>query len=193
MGLSPTYNLGSNLQIPRAIPSGLPKELVDTFNEIYTGMNNLAVALITECGAGPRDINQWSTLAGITSTIQADNGSRFYVIAGEALNYGDIINIYSVGGSPNARKANATNNTKPADGFCSSPSGIAIGVAGEVILAHGVLPASGLTTGQRYYLSTASGFISSVPATAAGNIEQYLGVALNANALYFNSGYWIQH
>lgn len=193
MSVSLTYATPTNLQLPRQPPQGIPPELMGVFTEVYNVLNNLASALTKDCGAGSRNPAQWDALAGSATTILANNMSRLYVRAGEDLSYGDIISLFDAAGVLVARKANATDSSKPADGFCSVPQGIVTGVAGEVILSHGVLPASGLTIAQRYFLSTVDGFMTPVPPTAAGNIEQYLGVAISSTALYFNSSYWIQH
>lgn len=195
-GVSPSYGLPVNLRLttsPPAFSSSTPKEVASAFDELYVVLNNMARALVTLNGAAPRNAAEWSQLAGLASTILASNMGRLYVYAAETLAYGDIISLTNVAGQLQARLANATDNTKPADGFCNTVDGITIGTVGEVVLGHGVLPASGLTVAQRYYLSTTDGVMSTTPAVAAGNIEQYLGVAISDEALYFNCGYWIQH
>lgn len=193
MSVSITYNVPTNLQLPRTPPAGLPDVVVPAFNEVYQVMNNFALSLTVDCGVGSRAASQWEALKGNASTVLANNVSRFYVEASEPLAFGDIISLHNVAGEIRVRLANATDNTKPADGFCNAIAGIAAGSSGEVILAHGVLPASGLVIGTRYFLSLVSGVMTPVAPVAAGNIEQYLGVALSSEALYFNCGYWIQH
>lgn len=192
---SPVYTLPVNLRIAQNTPP-LPQATPDVknaFDEVYLGLNNLALSFVTLAGAAPRRISLWSSLAGRAQSILASNMNRLYIQASETIAYGDIISLTNVAGDLRCRLANATNNSRPADGFCSTGAGITIGAVGEVILAHGILPASGLTPAQRYFLSTTNGIMSTVPAVAAGNIEQYLGVAISATELYFNSGYWIQH
>jgi len=192
-GLS--YNLSVNFRLTSNAPP-LPLTTSDVraaFEDVYVVLNNLSNAFVTLAGASPRNRSEWPLLSGSSSTLLTSNTNRLYVEASEIIAYGDIINLTNVAGLLRVQLANAVDNTRPADGFCSSSTGIAVGEVGEVILAHGVLPASGLTPGQRYYLSTTNGIMSNVPAVAAGNIEQYLGVAISSTAMYFNSGYWIQH
>ena len=74
------------------------------------------------------------------------------------------------------------------------PDGIVSGDYGEVTLMQGLSQAhSGLTIGSRYYLSTTPGALTTTAPVAVGNIEQFVGIALSDNLLYFNSGTWIQH
>ena len=92
------------------------------------------------------------------------------------------------------RNANATNNTKPAHGYCNVVGGGVSGDYLEIILFKGLCTLfSGLTPGQQYWLATADGQIAAAAPVAAGNIEQFIGVALDANSLFFNSHYRIQH
>lgn len=194
-GTTQIYNLPVNLRIAQS-PPPLPQATADVRNalgEAWLGLNNLAYSFVTLAGAAPRNYSEWIPLAGSSSTLLTSNANRIYLEASEVIAYGDIISLTNVAGALRCRLANANDNTRPADGFCSFSSGMAIGEVGECILAHGILPASGLTVAQRYYLSTTDGIISNVPAIAAGNIEQYLGVAISPTALYFNCGYWIQH
>lgn len=192
---SQVYRLPVNLRIAQNAPPtpGASREEEALYDEVFLALNNLAYSFVTLLGAAPRNFSEWSQLAGSPSTIKADNGSRLYVEASETIAYGDIISLTNVAGALRVRLANATNNTRPAAGFCSTTTGIAIGEVGEVILGHGVLPAAGLTVAQNYFLSTVNGVMANTPAVAAGNIEQYLGIAISPTALYFNSGYWIQH
>lgn len=190
-----SYNNPTQLQIPRQFdPDAVPDaNLRHICNELLQFINNIAFSMNVDAGVGSRVISQWQMLAGSSTTLLANNHNRLYAVAGEALAYGDIVNIYDNAGVLNVRKADATTNAKPADGFNNTPQNLAIGDVGEFILAHGILPATGLTIGQRYFLSTTAGIMSTTPAVAVGNIEQYLGVAISSTALFFNSQYWIQH
>lgn len=182
-----------DFRIAQRPPVGIPRETLAAFNELYSFSQQVIQALITECGIGSRLPTDWSLLSGSSGTLLSGNLRRFYTVAEEALAIGDVISLHSTGGLLKARKANATNNTKSADGFVELAP-IAMGAVGEVILSTGVLITVGLTQGNRYFLSAAvSGGITAVAPVAAGNIEQYLGIALSTTELYFNSGYWIQH
>lgn len=164
-------------------------------NDIYASLQQMINALVNYCGIGPQLASNWSLLAGSSKTLLSGNLRRFYAVAAETVNQGAIISLTGpVGGAVQIRNANATNNTRIADGFCSTTGGITAGASGEVILGSGVVAINGLTPGQRYWLSTTNGLLQNVPATAAGNVEQILGIAIDATHFWFNTnGFWIQH
>ena len=99
------------------------------------------------------------------------------MVTSENLVAGDFVNIYSNGGVLTARKANATDNTKPCDGFVKAAS---TSPANCTVYFSGLNPnVSGLTIGVYYVLSTTGGALlalASAPATA-GNIYQPIGKA----------------
>ncbi len=99
----------------------------------------------------------------------------------------------NVGGVAQVRNANATDSSRIADGFCTTTGGISSGTVGEVQLFSGVTQFAGLVAGTRYYLSTTNGLVSPTPATAAGNVEQLVGVGIDTTHLAVNLGNWIQH
>lgn len=189
-----SYNLPLDYRIPSAPPPDATKNLANTFGQIYDAMQQVLRTFVQYCGVGPRNPDDWSILAGSPTTLLSGNLRRFYVTASEAITYGAMVSLFSSAGVLKVRNANATNNTRPCDGYCSTPGGIALGVTGEVILSTGLLGSLvGLVIGQRYYLGTANGALSTVAPVAAGNIEQYLGIAITTTDLYVNTGYWIQH
>lgn len=115
------------------------------------------------------------------------------VIAGENIVYGAAINFYDNAGVLTVRNANATNNTKPCQGFCTNAGGITTGNIGQIQTRLGNVSVTGLTNGASYFLSTTDGLIANVPAVAAGNISQFIGFAIANNVLAFNVSSWIQH
>lgn len=161
--------------------------------ELYSFGFQVIRAFVDYCGIGSQNFSNWSLLAGNPKTLLAGNLNRLYVIASETIIQGAAISLFNNGGALNVRNANATNNTRICDGFCSSPGGIIAGSPGEIILNSGVAFIGGLTIGARYWLSTTAGLIIAVPPVAAGNIEQYLGIAISATALSFNLSNWFQH
>lgn len=188
------YNSPVNFFIGQDPPDGIKDPVaVSAFQEVYNAIQNIIQALVNNCGIGPQPSSVQLQLAGVPSTLIAGNLNRLYVTASENITFGAVINLFQSGGILQARNANATNNTKPADGYCSSTVGILAGAIGEVQLGHGLTSFNGLTIGDRYYLSTTNGLVSNAPATAAGNIEQYVGVAIDVSDLFVNLGYWIQH
>lgn len=163
------------------------------FNELYSFGFQVIRAFIDYAGIGSQNFNQWGLLAGNPKTLLAGNLNRLYVTASESISQGAAISLFNNGGALGVRNANATNNTKICDGFCSSSGGISAGGVGEVILNSGLTFIGGLTIGQRYWLSTANGIITNVPPVAAGNVEQYLGIAISTTAFSFNLSNWFQH
>lgn len=175
------------------VPEGLPPELVNSFNQVYASIQQLIFALVNNCGIGPRNTDQWVNLINSTTTLLSGNLNRFYTRASEPIAYGAAVNLYNNAGTLNARNANATNNTKPCRAFCSTAGGVATGAMGEFQIVAGVAEIAGLVPGTSYYLSTTNGLISAAAAVAVGNIEQYVGFAIDSTHLAYNVGYWIQH
>ena len=163
--------------------------------EVYASIQQIINSLVNYCGIGQQLPANWSSLAGSSATLLTGNLRRFYAVASENINYGAIISLVNGGsGTVKARNANATNNTRIADGFCSTVGGVTTGNAGEFILGSGVVPINALTPGQRYWLAPTNGLIQNAAPVAAGNIEQLLGIAIDATHFFYNSnGFWIQH
>jgi hypothetical protein len=189
-----TYNLPLDYRItPVPAPEAGSNPQV-TFTIIYYAIQQILRTFVQFCGVGPRSVGDWAILAGSPSTLLRGNLGRLYVEASETIAANALISLHNAAGSLRVRNANATNNTRPADGYCSTENGILIGAVGEVVLSSGVISdLVGLVVGQRYYLTTANGQFAVAPAVAAGNIEQYIGIAITTTDLYFNTAYWIQH
>lgn len=104
------------------------------------------------------------------------------ILASEALVAGDFVNIFNNSGTPNVRKADATNN-RPANGFVLSAVNSA---ANATVYLGGMNNArSGLTPGVLYFLSTAGGVTTTAPSTV-GHLIQEIGVASNATTIQFD-------
>lgn len=180
-----------NLRLDQAPPDYLPPELQNALAPLYNAFQQLLSAFQTYVGVSQWDQDIWSQLDP-SQTIFPQFPNRLYVKATEAIALGAPVSLLLSGGSLQVRNANATDGTKPAHGYATAA--IAGGVLGEVILGHGLLIAPGaFVTGTNYYLAIVSGTYTAVPPVAAGNIEQFLGVALSANELFFNCGSWIRH
>lgn len=192
-GTTPSYTAPVDFRIAQTPPDDIPPEYRTAFSQLYTSIQQIISALTNNCGIGPRSFDQWQQLAGSPATLLSGNLNRLYAPASEDIVFGGAISLYNVAGVLTIRNANATDTTKPAKGFCSTPGGIASGTVGEVQIVSGVATITGLTPGDPYFLSTTDGLISNVPAVAAGNIEQYIGFAISSEALAFNTGYWIRH
>jgi len=106
------------------------------------------------------------------------------IIASEDLAAGDFVNIYDNAGTPNVRKADATTSGKEAVGFVLAA--VTAGNTATVYFEGTNNQVTGLTIGGRCYLSTtAGGVIQDVSAYTAGNVVQYLGVAVSATEIAF--------
>ena len=103
--------------------------------------------------------------------------------ATEALAAGDFVNIYDNSGTISVRKANATDATKPANGFVKSA--VASG-ANATVYFEGINNAlTGLTVGSQYFLSTTAGAITTTAPSTSGNIVQYIGTPHATTAIRF--------
>ena len=123
---------------------------------------------------------RWSTTM-MPVGIGADTVS---MVTSEDLAAGDLVNIYDATAVPTARKANATDATKPVVGFVlaatTSPAAALIYMEGPIT------GLSALTAGTRMYLSAASsGALTPTPPTGTGMIVQFVGRAVNATTVNF--------
>lgn len=180
------------LQLPRD-PTGAPPSVSPYLEDLYSAFYQLQLGLVQYCGIAQQPYQDWPNVTPVDTILQS-NMNRLYLYAFETLGYGDLVNVYAIGAQIAGRKADATNNTKPCWAICSTEDGIPAGEFGEVTLMQGLSQNhSGLTLGSRYYLSTTPGALTTTAPVAAGNIEQFVGLALSDTLLYFNSGTWIQH
>ena len=107
------------------------------------------------------------------------------VVTSEALAAGDIVNLH-VSTGLKARKADATTE-KEGVGFVLSAYDSA---ATATVYFEGIITGlTGLTAGSRYFLAKTAGAVTTdVSAYAAGNILQYLGIAISTTELKFEPG-----
>ena len=106
------------------------------------------------------------------------------LVASETLAAGDFVNIHDVSGTSKARKADATNATKPANGFVKSG---AVAAANVDVYLDGLNDVqTGKVAGTRYFLSAATpGAATATIPNASGNLCQFLGVATSATGIAF--------
>lgn len=98
--------------------------------------------------------------------------------AGEDIDAGEVVYI------------SAANTVSLADADSDAASAV-IGIASATVLSaasvpvimHGIAPATGLTAGARYYLSTTAGALTNTAPTGAGNNVVQVGIAKSATAL----------
>lgn len=122
--------------------------------------------------------------AGDVATVGGAPTTSANIQASENLTAGDLVNIYTLAGAARVRKANATDATKPANGFVAasvlSGSSVAVYFSGQINGGR-----SGLTPGTTYWLDTTAGSITAAPPSSAGNLVQEVGVAVSATSLAF--------
>lgn len=123
------------------------------------------------------------TPAGV---VAATDGSTQQITASENLTAGELVNLWSDAGALAIRKADATDDTKPANGFVKVA--VTSGDVG-VFFTDGQQDAgfSGLTPGATYYLAVGGG-ITVTPPAVSGNGLQSVGVAMSATTLLYQGG-----
>jgi hypothetical protein len=104
------------------------------------------------------------------------------IAASEALAAGDFVNVYNDAGVGKVRKADATTNGKPANGFVKAS--VSSGALATVFFDGNNDAVTGATAGAAYLSVTAGGASSTAP-SASGNLVQRLGVATSATSINF--------
>lgn len=195
MAATPTNSL-INLSIPATAPDGFTEPQVKAAVELFlNGFNNFLREFERYTGATQKDVTLWPNLLP-SDTLIRNQAGRLYAIASEAISVGDFVNLHNVAGVLNVRKANgAAGLVKPANGYCSTTGGVALGASGEFILSQGILTITGILPGQNIYLSTTPGLASVTPLTGAGQLEQYIGVGVanNLASIDISCGQYVQH
>lgn len=111
--------------------------------------------------------------------IGADTAS---IQASEALAAGDFVNIHNVSGAPRVRKADAATSGKEAHGFVLAA--VSSGANATVYFEGQNTQVTGKTPGARQYLSpTTPGATTETPPSAAGQVVQFVGVAISATSI----------
>lgn len=151
---------------------------------ISSGIDTMVAATQTSAGVG--DANKIVALdaSGKLDSTMMPAGMGVdakSMVTSENLAVGDFVNIYNNTGTITARKAD-NSNTRPAHGFVLTSS---TSPAANTIILTGINnQLSGMTVGARQYLST-TGARTETPVTSG--IHQYLGIAISATELEFES------
>ena len=108
----------------------------------------------------------------------------------EDLDAGDVLNIFDDGGIAKVRKADASDNTKPAHCFCVDNAVGSSFLGGDTVRVFFIsnehaIGLAGLTPGQRLYLSETAGQMTATPPTGTGKVVQVLGTAKSATTMIF--------
>ena len=102
--------------------------------------------------------------------------------ASEALAENDVVNLWDDSGTLKARKADATDDTKPVHGYVKE--GVTLG-NNATVFTDGFLPGTGLTIGSKYFLSTTPGTVTTTAPSGEDEIVQPVGVAVSATRIKF--------
>lgn len=170
----------TNLGLPNlpSITEADPR-LYNEFILIYNALRSLAVQLDRATGLEFRDnISQAQyKVDGAKNTYVVGNSSKLYLLAGEALTFGQMIHIFQDGKVYKARGFTA-DPLRKCHGYCSSESV----AANEVVEVSrtGIITTSGLTVGAEYQLFT-NGNISILAGSmsVAGRVWQNIGIAIS--------------
>lgn len=190
-------NTGTRIFRVKVFTVGVSADSTGTINDLTINVEPPAVTVeIGTVVSGETDPTVPNYVKAITALeIAAWNSASAgtnseSVTASENIAAGDFVNYHIVSGNKRMRKANATDNTKPADAFVLLA--VTSGASGTAYtLGSKNTALSGLTPGADYFLSTTNGLITSNDLTTAGNIVQCLGKAESATALRFiNQSYY---
>lgn len=163
------------------------------FLTLVSGLWKEAQAILSSAGAG--DANKIPALDSggklDISFMPSGVGNTSSIVASENIANGDYVNIWDDAGTIKVRKANATNNTKPAHGF------VLVGGSTSSTLTVYPLSAintalSGLTKGANYFLSTVAGGVVSTAPSSSGNLVQRLGIGISATVLNGMDSDWVE-
>jgi hypothetical protein len=108
------------------------------------------------------------------------------LVAGEALNAGDLVNVYLDASTIKVRKATASVAGKEAHGYVLA--GVASGGNATVYFSGLNNNFSGLTTGLQYLSAATAGQPTATPPSISGGVVQKVGIAVSQTAIVFNFG-----
>lgn len=192
---TPPVNSQIKLSLPATISPSVDPAFRGYLEELVNAIQQLQSYVEQYCGITQKIAVSWPGIRP-EDTLLDHQLNRFYGKAAEPIISGGIINIHDAGaGVLGLRNADASNNTRPAHGWCTTQGGIATGEYGEVILGRGLITnITGLVIGTRYFLSTTAGVITNAQPVAAGNITQYIGTAIGTQLLLADiNQQWVQH
>lgn len=163
------------------------------FKDVYDSIQQIIYTFIKYLGVGTFDRSFWSSLSADPGQLLFEgNLNKIYIIAKVAIAAGQYISLINDAGVLKAQLASGVvGSTFWADGY--STGIVAAGSVGEFILGRGNNKyLSGLTIGQRYWIG-GPGAVRTTPATLAGQLEQYIGIAVTTTELATSIAPAIQH
>lgn len=156
------------------------------FLTIVAGVQRLVTAIATSAGAGDA-----SKIIATDGTGKIDSSffptgfgdETITIVASENLSAGHFVNVYDNSGTPNVRKADASNG-RDANGFVLAAVTASNNATVYQIGENNQL--TSLTAGTTYYLSaTTAGAATTTAPSTSGQIIQELGTAFSTTALVF--------
>lgn len=166
--------------------------MADKFLDLIDGVPTLKTPVASSAGSGdagkiPKlDANGQLDLTMMPSGVAGDITS---CVCSEDLDAGNLVNLWSDSGTLKARKANATDASKPADGFV-----LAAYTSGDTVTVYhdGIITGlSGLTVGAKQYTSKATSGATTADVsghTTSGNQIQLVGKARSTSQIVFEPG-----
>ena len=116
--------------------------------------------------------------------VQGAASAKKSIEASEDLTAGDGVNVFDDGGTTKVQKWDATAVGKEADGFVKDA--VTAGQNATVFFTGAINDqASGLTGGERLFMDTTAGGVTTTAPPASGNIQQKVGKALSATEYIF--------
>jgi hypothetical protein len=108
------------------------------------------------------------------------------VTASEALEDGDLVNVWDDAGSFRVRRARADLPNHHAHGYVMAA--VASGAVATVFFEGTNTHMTGLTPGRRFVSATQPGKTQATPPTGSGHTVQQVGFAVSVTAMNFDSG-----
>lgn len=167
------------MPIPKFLTRILGKQtMVDVGVNASAGAGDADKAVVTD-STGKIDLTFFPT--GIGPDIKI-------IVASEALNAGDWVNVYDNAGTVSVRKTDASSPAKEVNGFVLA--NVASSANATVYFEGTNNQLSGLTKGVEYYLSTTpgTGVVAASISTTSGHIGQLIGKAISTTEITFEPG-----
>lgn len=154
--------------------------MADKYQTLVGGRETMREAQVTSAGAADAGKIVALDAGGKIDPTMLPAQDVTSIVASEALNAGDYVNIWNDGGVRKIRKADSTND-RPAHGFVKSA--VLSAASGTVYFEGGNPGVSGRTIGARQYLSASGGVQETPPVLPTDVIHQFLGVAVSATEI----------
>jgi hypothetical protein len=159
--------------------------MADKYLKNDNGRKREVEAKTTSSGAGDAGKIVALNVRGKLDKSMFDEVQQKVLVAGEALSSGNLVYVYDDAGTVKVKKAVADSVGHEADGFVLSSAALDENV---LVFFEGTLASTGLTAGERYYLSaaTAGGVVTSgaLP-TGSGEVIQFIGKAISTTEINF--------